>query len=122
MGGTNNAEFRSDPAVASELKLAEPLPVLDLEKQQRRKPSDPPLARSGEFKDPDTGRPAYEPRTLLKLLLHGYDTGTFTSRKLAQKAREDILTMWLVAQERPDFRTISDFRKAYLPEIADFFV
>lgn len=93
-----------------------------LDKMQEREPDDPRRVRRGSSKNPATGRPAYHPRMLLKLIFYGYVTGTFSSRKLAQKAREDIPTMWLVAQEKPDFRTISDFRTAYLTEIADLFL
>ncbi len=93
-----------------------------LDKMQEREPDDPLRAQRGPLKIQATGRPAYHPRTLLKLLFYGYATGTFSSRKLAQKARDDIPTLWLTAQEKPDFRTISDFRKTYLKEIADLFV
>lgn len=93
-----------------------------LDKMQEREPDDPRRVLCGSLKNPTTGRPAYHPGLLLKLIFYGYVTGTFSSRKLAQKAREDIPTIWLVAQEKPNFRTISDFRNAYLTEIAVLFL
>ena len=68
------------------------------------------------------GEPAYHPRLLLKLLLYGYCTGTFSSRKLAEQTRTFIPMMWLAGTEHPDFRTISDFRHEHLEAIAKLFV
>ena len=71
---------------------------LDLEKLGFR----PPAAE---------GRPAYDPRSMLKLYVWGYRKGIRSSRKLAASCRENVEAMWLVSGVRPDFRTISDFRK-----------
>ena len=71
---------------------------LDLEKLGFR----PPAAE---------GRPAYDPRSMLKLYVWGYRKGVRSSRKLAASCRENVEAMWLVSGVRPDFRTISDFRK-----------
>ena len=71
---------------------------LDLEKLGFR----PPAAE---------GRPAYDPRSMLKLYVWGYRRGVRSSRKLAASCRENVEAMWLVSGVRPDFRTISDFRK-----------
>ena len=57
------------------------------------------------------GRPAYDPRSMLKLYVWGYRRGVRSSRKLAASCRENVEAMWLVSGVRPDFRTISDFRK-----------
>ena len=57
------------------------------------------------------GRPAYDPRSMLKLYVWGYRKGIRSSRKLAASCRENVEAMWLVSGVRPDFRTISDFRK-----------
>jgi hypothetical protein len=48
---------------------------------------------------------------LLKILIYGYCTGTGSSRKIAEKLESDIFYMFLSGMQRPDFRTISDFRK-----------
>lgn len=68
------------------------------------------------------GEPPYHPRLLLKILLYGYCTGTFSSRKLAAQTRTFVPMMWLAGTEHPDFRTISDFRKEHLEAIARLFV
>ena len=57
------------------------------------------------------GRPAYNPADLLKLYLYGYFYGIRSSRKLARECHVNIEAMWLINQLKPDFRTISDFRK-----------
>lgn len=57
------------------------------------------------------GRPAYNPADLLKLYLYGYFYGIRSSRKLARECYVNIEAMWLINQLKPDFRTISDFRK-----------
>ena len=65
----------------------------------------------------EEGQPGYHPKLLLKLLLYGYATGVRSSRKIAQKIESDVCFMYLAAMQRPDFRTISDFRmqkRAYL--------
>ena len=59
----------------------------------------------------EEGQPGYHPKLLLKILLYGYSTGVRSSRKLAEKAESDVYYMYLTAMQRPDFRTISDFRK-----------
>lgn len=67
----------------------------------------------------EEGQPGYHPKMLLKLLLYGYATGVRSSRKIAQKLESDVCFMFLSALQRPDFRTISDFRmekRAFLEE------
>lgn len=64
------------------------------------------------------GRPAYNPRVLVKLLVYGKLRGFSTSRELAQAARENMRFMFLAGSERPDFRTLSDFRKNHHRELA----
>lgn len=69
----------------------------------------------------DVGCRAYDPRMLLKVLLYGYSTGVRSSRKLANRLREDVVFMWLAGLQEPDFRTISDFRKTRLIEVKKIF-
>ena len=57
------------------------------------------------------GRPAYDPRNLLKLYLYGYMNRIRSSRKLMLECRRNLELFWLLHCLRPDFRTISDFRK-----------
>ena len=57
------------------------------------------------------GRPAYDPRALLKLYLYGHINGLHSSRRLMRECARNIEVMWLTNSYTPDFRTISDFRK-----------
>ncbi|GFP21431.1 transposase [Candidatus Hakubella thermalkaliphila] len=57
------------------------------------------------------GRPAYHPRMMLKILIYAYSQKTPSSRFIARRCAEDVVFMWLSGTQKPDFRTISDFRK-----------
>ena len=67
------------------------------------------------------GGPPYHPRMMVKVLLYGYCTGVASSRRIAQRLHEDIAFRVLAANNAPDFRTISDFRKDHLAALADLF-
>src|SRR5438876_10093462 len=58
----------------------------------------------------------YEPRMMLKVLLYGYATGVFSSRKVARKLNEDVAFRVLAAENFPAHRTICDFRREHLEE------
>ena len=53
----------------------------------------------------------YEPRMMIKVLVYGYATGTFSSRKLATKLVEDIAFRMLAAGNFPKHRTLCEFRR-----------
>ena len=57
------------------------------------------------------GRPAYDPRSLLKLYIYGAEHNIRSSRKLAEACRLNVEVRWMIGAVTPDFRTISDFRK-----------
>lgn len=57
------------------------------------------------------GRPAYNPKSMLKLYIYGYRNGIRSSRKLARACEVNVEVMWLMGSLTPDFRTIADFRK-----------
>ena len=57
------------------------------------------------------GRPSYNPKDMLKLYLYGYFYGIRSSRKLAKECERNIEIFWLIKELKPDFRTISCFRK-----------
>lgn len=59
-----------------------------------------------------TGRPAYDPKDLLKLYLYGYMNRVRSSRRLEQECARNVEVMWLLRKLRPDFKTIADFRRA----------
>ncbi len=56
------------------------------------------------------GTSSYHPRMLLKVLLYAYACKVFTGRKIARALRTDIHFMWIAANNRPNFRTINNFR------------
>ncbi|MDD5769336.1 MAG: IS1182 family transposase [Candidatus Gracilibacteria bacterium] len=68
------------------------------------------------------GRPAYNPKMLLKILFYGYMNQTFSSRKLASKVKSDLGFMYLTGNNKPDFRTINRFRKEKGNILEDIFV
>jgi transposase len=59
----------------------------------------------------ETGRPPYDPRDLLKLYIYGYLNRVRTGRRLERECQRNVELMWLMRKLRPDFKTISDFRK-----------
>jgi transposase len=67
------------------------------------------------------GRPCYDPRSMLKLYLYGYRKNIRSSRKLEAACEVNIEVMWLVEGLRPDFRTISDFRKENIDSLKGVF-
>jgi hypothetical protein len=56
------------------------------------------------------------------LLLYAYCVGVFSSRKIALACERNLAFLAIVGQDRPDFRTISDFRKLHLEAFKDVFV
>ena len=68
------------------------------------------------------GQPPFDPRLMTALLLHGYASGIYSSRRLAKSAVERADFMMIVAGDPPDFRTISEFRRRHLKALAALFV
>lgn len=64
----------------------------------------------------------YHPAMMIKVLVYGYATGVFSSRKLARKLHEDIAFRVLAAGNDPAHRTICDFRALHLEELSALFV
>jgi len=67
------------------------------------------------------GQPPYDPRLMTKLLVYGYCTGVFSSRRIQKRLQEDIPFKILAAGNEPDFRTISDFRKIHIETLQNLF-
>jgi transposase len=68
------------------------------------------------------GQPPFDPRLMTALLLHGYASGIYASRRIAKSAVERADFMMIVAGDPPDFRTISEFRRRHLKALAALFV
>src|SRR5262249_1481298 len=66
--------------------------------------------------------PPFDPTMLVCLLLYAYCVGVFSSRKIAQACERNLAFIAIVGPDRPDFRTISDFRKLHLAAFCDMFV
>ncbi|MGH7363405.1 MAG: IS1182 family transposase, partial [Candidatus Methylomirabilales bacterium] len=67
------------------------------------------------------GSPPYHPALMVKVLLYGYARGVRSSRRLARACVEDVAFRVLAANNTPDFRTISAFRRRHLPALAALF-
>src|SRR5215210_4703310 len=64
----------------------------------------------------------FHPAMMVKVLIYGYATGVFSSRKLARKLHEDVAFRVLGAGNFPAHRTLSDFRALHLEEFCELFV
>src|ERR1700692_3403618 len=69
-----------------------------------------------------TGSASYHPRTLLSILVYGYATGVFSSRKLERATWDSVAFRYLAANDHPDHDTIATFRRRFLKEIEKLFV
>jgi transposase len=70
----------------------------------------------------EQGQPPYHPGMLVALLLYGYSRGIYSSRQLARACDERVDVMAVTGLNRPDFRTISDFRRRHLAALSELFV
>jgi transposase len=70
----------------------------------------------------ERGYPPYHPAMMVALLLYGYSRGVYSSRRLAQGCEERVDFMAVTALNRPDFRTVSEFRRRHLAALSDLFV
>ena len=68
------------------------------------------------------GSAAFHPEMLLALLIYGYATGTFGSRRLEQATYDSLAFRYIAANSHPDHATLCAFRKRFLPEIERLFV
>lgn len=59
----------------------------------------------------EAGRPAFDPKDMLKLYVYGYFNGTRSSRKLEKQAIFNREVIWLIKGLQPKYRAIADFRK-----------
>ena len=77
-----------------------------------------PLARQYR----GAGSAAYHPSVLLGLLIYGYATGTFGSRRIEQATYESLAFRYIAANTHPDHDTLCTFRKRFLSEIESLFI
>jgi transposase len=74
------------------------------------------------YQDETRGAPPFDPAMMVGLLLYSYCVGVFSSRKIARACERNLAFLAIVGRDRPDFRTISLFRKNHLDAFADVFV
>jgi transposase len=77
-------------------------------------------AMSGAYRG--SGSASYHPRMLLGLLVYGYATGVFSSRKLERATYDSVAFRFIAANDHPDHDTIATFRRRFLGEIEGLFV
>ncbi len=68
------------------------------------------------------GGDPYAPEVLLGLLLYGYATGVFSSRKIERATYEAVPFRFIAGNLHPDHDTLATFRRTFLPELKDLFV
>src|ERR1700704_6210851 len=77
-------------------------------------------AMSGSYRG--SGSASYHPRMLLGILVYGYATGGFSSRKLERATYDSGAVRFIAANDHPDHDTIAAFRRRFLKEIEALFV
>src|SRR5665647_3072554 len=77
-------------------------------------------AMSGSYRG--SGSAPYHPRMLLGILVYGYATGIFSSRKLERATYDSVAFRFIAANDHPDHDTIATFRRRFLKQIEGLFV
>lgn len=67
------------------------------------------------------GQSAYAPEMMLRVLLYGYATGVYSSRKIEARSHEDVALRYLCGDQHPDHDTFAEFRKRHLQALAGLF-
>ena len=83
--------------------------VVDIVEQLDLKPMEQAYGTSGSD--------AFHPSLLLSILIYGYATGVFSSRKLEQATHDSVAFRFVAANEHPDHDTLNTFLKRFLKEI-----
>jgi len=74
-----------------------------------------------KYRNDETGRSAYDPKVLLKVVLFGYSRGLISSRRIERACRENITFMALSCGQQPDHSTIAAFVSSMKDEILFLF-
>ena len=72
-------------------------------------------AMSGSYRG--SGSASYHPAVLLSMLVYGYATGVFSSRKLERATYDSVAFRFIAGNEHPDHDTIATFRRRFLKQI-----
>ena len=68
------------------------------------------------------GTKAHHPATLLAILVYGYATGVFSSRKLERATYDSVAFRYIAGNSHPDHTTIASFRERFLQELQALFI
>ena len=68
------------------------------------------------------GSDAHHPAVLLGLLIYGYASGVFSSRKIERATYDSVAFRFIAANTHPDHETIATFRRRFLPQVKALFV
>src|SRR5258708_40224174 len=79
------------------------------------------LSRIMDVYDEERGFPPYHPGMMVALLLYAYSQGIYSSRKIARGCEERLDFAAVTGMQRPDFRTISEFRKRHFAALSGLF-
>jgi transposase len=74
-----------------------------------------------ECYEEERGYPPYHPGMMVALLLYAYSQGVYSSRRIARSCEERLDFAAVTGLQRPDFRTISEFRKRHLKALGGLF-
>jgi transposase len=69
-----------------------------------------------------SGSEAYHPQMLAALMLYGYATGTYSSRRIETACYDSVAFRYIAANSHPDHDTLCAFRRRFLPELQKLFV
>jgi len=77
-------------------------------------------AMTGSYRG--SGEASYHPELMLGLIIYGYATGVFSSRKLERSTYDSVAFRFIAANEHPDHDTVAAFRRRFLKQIETLFV
>ncbi|EIJ80626.1 hypothetical protein PB1_09707 [Bacillus methanolicus PB1] len=68
---------------------------------------------------PGGGRSSFHPKMMLKVILYGYSQKVYSCRGIEKLIQENLPAMWLAAMQKPDFRTLNEFRGQRMKQMMD---
>ena len=77
-------------------------------------------AMTGSYRG--SGEASYHPQLLLGIVIYGYATGVFSSRKLERATYDSVAFRFIAANQHPDHDTIAAFRRRFLEPIEKLFL
>ena len=113
--------YTPDQAFLLPASLTEMISANDPVHMVRRAVAQLDLSRLHESYRAERGRPPFHPEAMVGLLLYGACRGVYSSRRLQAACRENVTFLYLTDWARPDFHTISTFRKRFQEELKGLF-